>query len=109
MREVNITLVVLNNFHHLATLYPIYPKNLSSKRTVFSICRVPYENDKRPKVGIFKLQFLIIVIVSLFAYFVLLILVSFVYWIWKDLIKVQLIGSCSKGFEIEKDFAIINK
>ncbi|KAG2713871.1 hypothetical protein I3843_04G186400 [Carya illinoinensis] len=72
-----------------------------------SFYRSLHETNGRPKGGLSKLQFLLIVSVSMFAYSIVsnyymasLITVSFVCWIWKGSVKAQIIGSGSHGLGI---------
>ena len=66
-----------------------------------------HDVEKRPKGGLTRLQFFILVLVSSFAYYVVpnylfpsITALSFVCWIWKDSVTAQQIGSGLRGLGV---------
>ncbi|PON90318.1 Tetrapeptide transporter [Trema orientale] len=80
-----------------------WPSNLVQ----VSLFRALHEVEKRPKGGLTRLQFFIIVLVSSFAYYIVpnylfpsITALSFVCWIWKDSVTAQQIGSGLRGLGV---------
>lgn len=80
---------------------------LVSKLLFFWTCRALHDDETRPKGGLTRLQFFVVVFVSSFAYYIIpnylfqsITALSFVCWIWKDSITAQQIGSGLKGLGI---------
>lgn len=75
---------------------------------VFSqISRALHDKEKRPKRGLTRLQFFLMVLVSSFSYYIVpnylfpsITALSFVCWIWKDSVTAQQIGSGLRGLGI---------
>ncbi|GKV37383.1 hypothetical protein SLEP1_g45418 [Rubroshorea leprosula] len=72
-----------------------------------SLFRALHEKERRPKGGLSRLQFFLIVFISSFAYYVIpgflfpsISALSFVCWIWKDSLTAQMVGSGLRGFGI---------
>ncbi|GKV37392.1 hypothetical protein SLEP1_g45426 [Rubroshorea leprosula] len=72
-----------------------------------SLFRALHEKESRPKGGLSRLQFFLIVFISSFAYYIIpgflfpsISALSFVCWIWKDSLTAQMIGSGLRGFGI---------
>ncbi|KAI6704289.1 hypothetical protein NL676_013425 [Syzygium grande] len=72
-----------------------------------SLFRALHEEEVRPKRALTRLQFFLVVLVSSFAYYVVpnylfpsIAALSFVCWIWKDSVTVQIIGSGFSGLGI---------
>lgn len=77
------------------------------KFTWFESCRALHDVEKRPKGGLTRLQFFIVVLVSSFSYYIVpnylfpsITALSFVCWIWKDSVTAQQLGSGLKGLGI---------
>ncbi|EOY11966.1 hypothetical protein QUC31_001588 [Theobroma cacao] len=83
--------------------YMWWPSNLVQ----VSLFRALNEKEARPKKGVTRLQFFIIVFICSFAYYIVpgylvpsISAISFICWIWKDSITAQQIGSGLRGFGI---------
>lgn len=83
--------------------YMWWPSNLVQ----VSLFRALHDVEKRPKGGLTRLQFFLIVLVSSFAYYIVpnylfpsITALSFVCWIWKDSITAQQIGSGLRGLGV---------
>ncbi|XP_047310164.1 oligopeptide transporter 1-like [Impatiens glandulifera] len=83
--------------------YMWWPANLVQ----VSLFRALHEHEKRPKRGLTRLQFFLLVLVSSFAYYIVpnylfpsITALSFVCWIWKDSVTAQQIGSGLKGLGV---------
>lgn len=83
--------------------YMWWPSNLVQ----VSLFRALHEVDKRPKGGLTRLQFFLLVIVASFSYYIVpgyffpsITSLSFVCWIWKNSITAQQIGSGLHGLGI---------
>ncbi|GAA0148501.1 hypothetical protein LIER_07925 [Lithospermum erythrorhizon] len=83
--------------------YMWWPSNLVQ----VSLFRALHEVENRPKGGLSRLQFFIIVLISSFAYYVVpnylfpsITALSFVCWVWKESVTAQQIGSGLKGLGI---------
>ncbi|XP_044462609.1 oligopeptide transporter 1-like [Mangifera indica] len=83
--------------------YMWWPENLAQ----VSLFRVLHEKEKRPRGGVTRLQFFLLVSIASFAYHIIpgylfpsLSALSFVCWIWKDSITAQKIGSGLNGLGI---------
>ncbi|XP_048235829.1 oligopeptide transporter 1 isoform X2 [Ricinus communis] len=83
--------------------YMWWPANLVQ----VSLFRALHEDEKRPKRGLSRLQFFLLVLISSFAYYIIpnylfqsITAMSFVCWIWKDSITAQQIGSGLHGLGI---------
>lgn len=83
--------------------YMWWPANLVQ----VSLFRALHEEEVRPKGGLMRLQFFLIVLISSFAYYVVpnylfpsITALSFVCWIWKDSVTAQQIGSGRRGLGI---------
>ncbi|KDP35527.1 hypothetical protein JCGZ_08965 [Jatropha curcas] len=83
--------------------YMWWPANLVQ----VSLFRALHEDETRPKGGLSRLQFFLLVLVSSFAYYIVpnylfqsITALSFVCWIWKDSITAQQIGSGRRGLGI---------
>ncbi|KAF4368814.1 hypothetical protein F8388_021426 [Cannabis sativa] len=83
--------------------YMWWPANLVQ----VSLFRALHDVEKRPKGGLTRLQFFILVLASSFAYYVVpnylfpsITALSFVCWIWKDSVTAQQIGSGLRGLGV---------
>ncbi|XP_065853763.1 oligopeptide transporter 1-like [Euphorbia lathyris] len=83
--------------------YMWWPANLVQ----VSLFRALHDDEKRPKGGLTRLQFFLVVLTSSFAYYIIpnylfqsITALSFVCWIWKDSITAQQIGSGLSGLGI---------
>ncbi|KAL6955704.1 OPT superfamily [Sarracenia purpurea var. burkii] len=83
--------------------YMWWPSNLVQ----VSLFRALHDDEVRPKGGLTRLQFFIIVLISSFSYYVVpnylfpsITALSFVCWIWKDSVTAQQIGSGLHGLGI---------
>ncbi|XAR53888.1 hypothetical protein NMG60_11022605 [Bertholletia excelsa] len=83
--------------------YMWWPVNLVQ----VSLFRALHEVEARPKGGLTRLQFFIIVLVSSFSYYIVpnylfpsITALSFVCWIWKDSVTAQIIGSGLRGLGV---------
>ncbi|CAL5410288.1 unnamed protein product [Camellia sinensis] len=83
--------------------YMWWPSNLVQ----VSLFRALHDAETRPKGGLTRLQFLIVVLISSFSYFIVpnylflsITALSFVYWIWKDFVTAQQICSGLHGLGI---------
>ncbi|KAF8031687.1 hypothetical protein BT93_D0797 [Corymbia citriodora subsp. variegata] len=83
--------------------YMWWPANLVQ----VSLFRALHEEEVRPKRGLTRLQFFLVVLISSFAYYVVpnylfpsITALSFVCWIWKDSVTAQIIGSGRSGLGI---------
>ncbi|KAK4754354.1 hypothetical protein SAY87_002458 [Trapa incisa] len=83
--------------------YMWWPSNLVQ----VSLFRALHEKEKRPKGGVTRLQFFLLVLTSSFAYYIIpnyffpsLTALSFVCWIWKRSVTAQQIGSGLRGLGI---------
>ncbi|KAK0602048.1 hypothetical protein LWI29_029864 [Acer saccharum] len=83
--------------------YMWWPANLVQ----VSLFRALHEKEKRPKGGLSRLQFFLMVFISSFAYYVIpgylfpsLSALSFVCWIWKDSITANQIGAGLNGLGV---------
>ncbi|KAJ0989707.1 hypothetical protein J5N97_008063 [Dioscorea zingiberensis] len=83
--------------------YMWWPGNLVQ----VSLFRALHEDEKRPKGGLSRMQFFLMVFISSFAYYIIpnyffpsISALSFVCWIWKDSVTAQQIGSGLKGLGI---------
>jgi OPT family oligopeptide transporter len=83
--------------------YMWWPANLVQ----VSLFRALHDEEKRPKRGLSRLQFFLIVIISSFAYYIVpnylfqsITAISFVCWIWKDSVTAQQIGSGLRGLGV---------
>ncbi|GFY91659.1 oligopeptide transporter 5 [Actinidia rufa] len=83
--------------------YMWWPSNLVQ----VSLFRALHDVEKRPKGGLTRLQFFIVVLISSFSYYIVpnylfpsITAISFVCWIWKDSVTAQQIGSALKGLDI---------
>ncbi|XP_058003120.1 oligopeptide transporter 1 [Hevea brasiliensis] len=83
--------------------YMWWPANLVQ----VSLFRALHDDETRPKKGLTRLQFFVVVFVSSFAYYIVpnylfpsITALSFICWIWKDSITAQQIGSGLKGLGI---------
>ncbi|XP_058114886.1 oligopeptide transporter 5-like [Magnolia sinica] len=83
--------------------YMWWPSNLVQ----VSLFRALHEKEKRPKGGLTRLQFFLIVMISSFAYYVIpnylfpsITALSIVCWIWKNSVTAQQIGSGNSGLGI---------
>ncbi|KAI3745328.1 hypothetical protein L1987_58439 [Smallanthus sonchifolius] len=83
--------------------YMWWPANLVQ----VSLFRALHEEEKRPKKGLSRLQFFLIVLISSFSYYIIpnylfqsITAISFVCWIWKDSVTAQQIGSGLRGLGI---------
>lgn len=77
------------------------------KELIVESNRALHEEEKRPKGGLSRLQFFLLVLVSSFAYYIVpgylfptLSALSFVCWIWKGSVTAQQIGSGLNGLGI---------
>ena len=78
--------------------------SISSLKQFTFTCRALHEVEIRPKGGVTRLQFFLVVLVSSFAYYIVpnylfpsITALSFMCWIWKDSITAQQIGSGLNG------------
>ncbi|KAL7213819.1 hypothetical protein ACSBR2_016367 [Camellia fascicularis] len=83
--------------------YMWWPSNLVQ----VSLFRALHEVETRPKGGLTRLQFFIVVLISSFSYYIVpnylfpsITALSFVCWIWKDSVTAQQIGSGLRGLGI---------
>ncbi|XP_031264015.1 oligopeptide transporter 5-like [Pistacia vera] len=83
--------------------YMWWPQNLPQ----VSLFRALHEEQERPRGGVSRLQFFIIILVSSFAYYTVpgylfpsLSALSFICWIWTDSVTMQQIGSGLNGLGI---------
>ncbi|KAK3433640.1 hypothetical protein EUGRSUZ_D00942 [Eucalyptus grandis] len=83
--------------------YMWWPANLVQ----VSLFRALHEEEVRPKRGLTRLQFFLVVLISSFAYYVVpnylfpsITALSFVCWIWKHSVTAQQIGSGRRGLGI---------
>lgn len=83
--------------------YMWWPANLVQ----VSLFRALHDVEKRPKGGLTRLQFFLVVLTSSFAYYIVpnylfpsITALSFVCWIWKDSVTAQQIGSGLQGLGI---------
>ncbi|KAH7545404.1 oligopeptide transporter 1 [Ziziphus jujuba] len=83
--------------------YMWWPANLVQ----VSLFRALHEDEKRPKGGLTRLQFFLIVLISSFAYYIVpnylfpsISAISFVCWIWKNSVTAQQIGSGTHGLGV---------
>ncbi|EXB64605.1 Oligopeptide transporter 1 [Morus notabilis] len=83
--------------------YMWWPSNLVQ----VSLFRALHEVEKRPKGGLTRLQFFLIVLASSFAYYIVpnylfpsITALSFVCWVWKDSVTAQQIGSGLRGLGV---------
>ncbi|KAB1221652.1 Oligopeptide transporter 5 [Morella rubra] len=83
--------------------YMWWPSNLVQ----VSLFRALHDVEVRPKGGLTRLQFFLIVLVSSFAYYIVpnylfpsITALSFVCWIWKDSVTAQQIGSGLRGLGV---------
>ncbi|XP_056159930.1 oligopeptide transporter 1-like [Syzygium oleosum] len=83
--------------------YMWWPANLVQ----VSLFRALHEEEVRPKRGLTRLQFFLVVLISSFAYYVVpnylfpsITALSFVCWIWKHSVTAQIIGSGRHGLGI---------
>ncbi|KAL6990604.1 oligopeptide transporter [Sarracenia purpurea var. burkii] len=83
--------------------YMWWPSNLVQ----VSLFRALHDDEVRPKGGLTRLQFFIIVLISSFSYYIVpnylfpsITALSFVCWIWKDSVTAQQIGSGLHGLGI---------
>lgn len=83
--------------------YMWWPANLVQ----VSLFRALHEVEKRPKRGVTRLQFFLMVLVSSFSYYIVpnylfpsITALSFVCWIWKDSVTAQQIGSGLRGLGV---------
>ncbi|KAJ0101227.1 hypothetical protein Patl1_03876 [Pistacia atlantica] len=83
--------------------YMWWPTNLAQ----VSLLRALHEKETRPRGGVTRLQFFLLVSISSYAYYIIpgylfptLSSVSFVCWIWKDSITAQKLGSGLNGLGI---------
>lgn len=73
----------------------------------FRTCRALHEKEERPKGGLTRLQFFILVLISSFSYYIVpnylfpsISALSFACWIWQDSVTAQIIGSGTHGLGI---------
>lgn len=83
--------------------YMWWPANLVQ----VSLFGALHDVEKRPKRGLTRLQFFLIVLISSFAYYIIpnylfqsITAISFVCWIWKDSVTAQQIGSGLRGLGV---------
>ncbi|KAM3749049.1 hypothetical protein ACB098_05G153700 [Castanea mollissima] len=83
--------------------YMWWPTNLEQ----VSLVRALHDVETRPKGGVTRLQFFIVVLLTSFSYYIVLnylfpsiTALSFVCWIWKDSVTAQQIGSGLRGLGI---------
>ncbi|GMP75902.1 hypothetical protein CsSME_00032826 [Camellia sinensis var. sinensis] len=83
--------------------YMWWPSNLVQ----VSLFRALHDVETRPKGGLTRLQFFIVVLISSFSYYIVpnylfpsITALSFVCWIWKDSVTAQQIGSGLRGLGI---------
>jgi len=74
---------------------------------VYAKYRAMHDEEKRPKGGLTRFQFFVIVFIASFAYYIVpnylfpsITALSFICWIWKDSITMQQIGSGAHGLGI---------
>ncbi|CAK9182213.1 unnamed protein product [Ilex paraguariensis] len=83
--------------------YMWWPSNLVQ----VSLFRALHEDENRPKAGLTRLQFFLVVLISSFSYYIVpnflfqsITALSFVCWIWKDSVTAHQIGSGLRGLGI---------
>ncbi|KAI8000098.1 Oligopeptide transporter 5 [Camellia lanceoleosa] len=83
--------------------YMWWPSNLVQ----VSLFRALHDAETRPKGGLTRLQFFIVVLISSFSYYIVpnylfpsITAISFICWIWKDSVTAQQIGSGLHGLGI---------
>lgn len=84
--------------------YMWWPSNLVQ----VSLFRALHDDEARPKGGLTRLQFFLVVFISSFAYYVVpnylfssITALSFICWIWKNNVTAQMIGSGRHGLGID--------
>lgn len=83
--------------------YMWWPSNLVQ----VSLFRAMHDDEKRPKGGMTRLQFFIVVFISSFAYYTVpnylfpsITALSFICWIWKNSVTMQQIGAGTNGLGV---------